>query len=38
MNQVARRHSGKEVMPMWVKPQFKVIETCAEVTAYAYRK
>ncbi|WP_371822901.1 pyrroloquinoline quinone precursor peptide PqqA [Cohnella sp. LGH] len=23
---------------MWVKPSFKIIELCAEVTAYAYRK
>ncbi|WP_407944901.1 pyrroloquinoline quinone precursor peptide PqqA [Paenibacillus cymbidii] len=23
---------------MWVKPTFKIIEVCAEVTAYAYRK
>ncbi|WP_425393700.1 pyrroloquinoline quinone precursor peptide PqqA [Cohnella panacarvi] len=23
---------------MWVKPDFRIIETCAEVTAYAYRK
>ncbi|WP_372637773.1 pyrroloquinoline quinone precursor peptide PqqA [Cohnella sp.] len=23
---------------MWVKPEFKIIELCAEVTAYAYRK
>ncbi|WP_372339130.1 pyrroloquinoline quinone precursor peptide PqqA [Cohnella sp. WQ 127256] len=23
---------------MWVKPDFKIIEICAEVTAYAYRK
>ncbi|XID96247.1 pyrroloquinoline quinone precursor peptide PqqA [Paenibacillaceae bacterium WGS1546] len=23
---------------MWVKPNFKIIEICAEVTAYAYRK
>ncbi|MGO4106618.1 pyrroloquinoline quinone precursor peptide PqqA [Paenibacillus sp. YAF4_2] len=23
---------------MWVKPEFKIIEICAEVTAYAYRK
>ncbi|MBB6638302.1 pyrroloquinoline quinone precursor peptide PqqA [Cohnella cellulosilytica] len=23
---------------MWVKPAFKIIEICAEVTAYAYRK
>ncbi|OXS57321.1 coenzyme PQQ precursor peptide PqqA [Cohnella sp. CIP 111063] len=25
-------------MAMWVKPEFKIIELCAEVTAYAYRK
>ncbi len=30
--------SRKEVTSMWVKPNFKIIETCAEVTAYAYRK
>ncbi|WP_136606915.1 MULTISPECIES: pyrroloquinoline quinone precursor peptide PqqA [Paenibacillus] len=23
---------------MWVKPEFEVIEVCAEVTAYAYQK
>ncbi|WP_354499730.1 MULTISPECIES: pyrroloquinoline quinone precursor peptide PqqA [Paenibacillus] len=23
---------------MWVKPDFEVIEVCAEVTAYAYQK
>ncbi|MFC5401435.1 pyrroloquinoline quinone precursor peptide PqqA [Cohnella soli] len=23
---------------MWVKPDFKIIEVCAEVTAYAYQK
>ncbi|WP_127529530.1 pyrroloquinoline quinone precursor peptide PqqA [Paenibacillus kobensis] len=23
---------------MWVKPAFKIVEVCAEVTAYAYRK
>ncbi|WP_127566650.1 pyrroloquinoline quinone precursor peptide PqqA [Paenibacillus xylaniclasticus] len=23
---------------MWVKPDFKIVELCAEVTAYAYRK
>ncbi|TJY42807.1 pyrroloquinoline quinone precursor peptide PqqA [Cohnella pontilimi] len=23
---------------MWVKPEFKIVELCAEVTAYAYRK
>ncbi|WP_442956023.1 pyrroloquinoline quinone precursor peptide PqqA [Paenibacillus sp. MMO-177] len=23
---------------MWVKPEFKIIEICAEVTAYALRK
>ncbi|WP_375140511.1 pyrroloquinoline quinone precursor peptide PqqA [Cohnella herbarum] len=23
---------------MWVKPDFKIIEICAEVTAYAHRK
>ncbi|WP_373558072.1 pyrroloquinoline quinone precursor peptide PqqA [Paenibacillus sp. XY044] len=23
---------------MWVKPNFEVIEVCAEVTAYAYQK
>ncbi|MFD0669922.1 pyrroloquinoline quinone precursor peptide PqqA [Cohnella sp. GCM10027633] len=23
---------------MWVKPAFKIVEICAEVTAYAYRK
>jgi len=25
-------------MNMWVKPDFKIVEICAEVTAYAYRK
>jgi coenzyme PQQ precursor peptide PqqA len=28
----------REVMPMWKKPDFEVIEVCAEVTAYAYQK
>ncbi|TDF99629.1 pyrroloquinoline quinone precursor peptide PqqA [Paenibacillus piri] len=28
----------KEVGLMWVKPDFEVIEVCAEVTAYAYQK
>ncbi|WP_420819490.1 pyrroloquinoline quinone precursor peptide PqqA [Paenibacillus thalictri] len=23
---------------MWVKPDFEIIEVCAEVTAYAYQK
>ncbi|WP_422614958.1 pyrroloquinoline quinone precursor peptide PqqA [Cohnella caldifontis] len=23
---------------MWMKPDFEVIEVCAEVTAYAYQK
>ncbi|WP_371860557.1 pyrroloquinoline quinone precursor peptide PqqA [Paenibacillus chibensis] len=23
---------------MWVKPEFEVVEVCAEVTAYAYQK
>lgn len=26
------------VSEMWVKPEFEVIEVCAEVTAYAYQK
>jgi len=29
---------GREVEPMWVKPDFEVIEVCAEVTSYAYQK
>ncbi|MHA6485209.1 pyrroloquinoline quinone precursor peptide PqqA [Paenibacillus sp. strain BS8-2] len=23
---------------MWVKPEFKIIDLCAEVTAYSYKK
>ncbi|TBL70715.1 pyrroloquinoline quinone precursor peptide PqqA [Paenibacillus thalictri] len=28
----------REVSVMWVKPDFEIIEVCAEVTAYAYQK
>ncbi|MFC5529824.1 pyrroloquinoline quinone precursor peptide PqqA [Cohnella yongneupensis] len=38
MNQVTRRDSWKGGVTMWVKPAFKIVEICAEVTAYAYRK
>ncbi|WP_376698200.1 pyrroloquinoline quinone precursor peptide PqqA [Cohnella lubricantis] len=30
--------AGREVGSMWVKPDFEVIEVCAEVTSYAYQK
>jgi len=32
------RDPGRGGVAMWVKPEFKIIEICAEVTAYAYRK
>ncbi|WP_442955959.1 pyrroloquinoline quinone precursor peptide PqqA [Paenibacillus sp. MMO-58] len=35
---LACRYPPKGGMNMWVKPEFKIIEICAEVTAYAYRK
>ena len=28
----------KEVRIMWIKPSYKVVAVCAEVTAYAYNK
>ncbi|WP_160044933.1 pyrroloquinoline quinone precursor peptide PqqA [Paenibacillus albilobatus] len=31
-------HDLQGVSEMWVKPEFEVIEVCAEVTAYAYQK
>ncbi|MFB9274392.1 pyrroloquinoline quinone precursor peptide PqqA [Cohnella cellulosilytica] len=38
MNRTALSRFREGGMTMWVKPAFKIIEICAEVTAYAYRK
>ncbi|WP_412761620.1 pyrroloquinoline quinone precursor peptide PqqA [Paenibacillus chibensis] len=33
-----RAHELQGGEGMWVKPEFEVVEVCAEVTAYAYQK